>query len=96
MNAGQLSKILSEIKEEQHISPLFSDDSLKQYIVEAEFNINDSSGKKIDYDIDLDARSLLKTYVMYANHKKLAEFKALYAGDYAGLQAKYYKNTSIS
>lgn len=96
MNDAQLNKVLEEIKAEQQISPYFSDDILKNYIKEAEYDINNSVGKIVDYEEDLEARSLLKNYVLYANHKRLAEFKELYRGEYAELQIKYNRDTDVS
>lgn len=90
MSDDQINEILKEIKDEQQIPSFFNDQILINYIKEAEYNINQNSGVTIDYDDDLDARSLLKNYVLYANHKRLAEFKQLYCGEYAKLQAKYY------
>lgn len=95
MKDTQIEKLLKEIKGEQHISPFEEDKIVIGYIKEAEFNINNASGAEIDYEIDLDARSLLKNYVFYARHKRLAEFKQLYTGEYAELQARYYKPTDI-
>jgi hypothetical protein len=96
MNDAQLNKVLEEIKAEQQISPYFSDDILKNYIKEAEYDINNAVGKIVDYEEDLEARSLLKNYVLYANHKRLAEFKELYRGEYAELQIKYNRDTDVS
>jgi len=96
MDDTQLNKVLEEIKAEQQISPYFSDDILKNYIKEAEYDINNAVGKIVDYEEDLEARSLLKNYVLYANHKRLAEFKELYRGEYAELQIKYNRDTDVS
>lgn len=95
MKDTQIDKLLQEIKEEQHISPFENEETLKNYIKEAEFDINEKSGEKIDYDTDLSARSLLKNYVLYARSKRLAEFKQLYGGEYVYLQTKYYRNSNI-
>lgn len=59
------------------------------------YNINGYVGCMIDYNSDLEARSLLKNYVLYANYKRLAEFKELYMSDYVSLQLKYNRDTSI-
>jgi len=96
MDDTQLIKVLEEIKGEQQISPFFDDDTLKNYIREAEYDINHAVGEEIDYESDLEARSLLKNYVLYANHKRLAEFKELYRGEYAELQIKYNRDTDVS
>lgn len=93
MEDTQIEKILQEIRNEQH--PLENDETIIGYIKNGEYDINEDSGEKINYEIDLKAKSLLKNYVLYARFKRLAEFKQLYAGEYAKLQAKYYKPTSI-
>lgn len=95
MNDTQINELITEIKGEQHISPFEEDEVLKGYIKEAEYDINDKAGAKIDYEKDLKARSLLKNYVLYARFKRLAEFKQLYVGEYANLQADYYKPSDI-
>ena len=90
MNTTQIEKILKEIKSEQHLSPFKEDEEIISYIKEGEFDINYIVGKELNYDEDLQARSLLKNYVLYADNKRLAEFKELYGGEYAFLQARYY------
>ena len=95
MNDTQIDKLLQEIREEQHISKSEKNETLKVYIKEAEFDINQAAGTEIEYEDDLQARSLLKNYVVYARFKKLAEFKQLYGGEYAKLQAKYYESTNL-
>nr|DAY96316.1 MAG TPA: head to tail adaptor [Caudoviricetes sp.] len=95
MNNTQISDLIEEIRGEQHISPLEEDKTIIGYIKEAEFDINENVGAKIEYDVDLKARSLLKNYVLYCRYNRLAEFKQLYAGEYAYLQTKYYKPTDI-
>lgn len=95
MNEQQITALIKEIRDEQQISPMFPDSTIKNYVVEAEFDINNSVGYQIDYSTDLIAKSLLKNYVLYANHKRLAEFKELYNSDYVKLQIKYYRDPNI-
>lgn len=95
MNDARIQKLLKQIKDEQHISPFEEDDVIIGYIKEAEYDINDNCGTEINYEDDLKARSLLKDYVFYAREKRLAEFRQLYGGEYAVLQAKYYNPTDI-
>lgn len=95
MNDTQIQEILEEIIGEQHISPYEENKVIESYIKEAEFDINNATGTEIDYEKDLKAKSLLKNYVFYARNRRLAEFKQLYAGEYAELQAKYYKRSSV-
>ena len=95
MNGTQIKTLIEEIRGEQHITPFEKDEVLQNYIKEAEYDINESSGAKIDYEKDLKARSLLKNYVLYCRFSRLAEFKQLYIGEYANLQAEYYKPSDI-
>lgn len=95
MNKEQILILLEEIKSEQHTSPFKEDKEIIGYIKQAEYNINYVSGAIIDYDVDLDARSLLKNYVLYADNKQLAEFRELYGGEYADLQAKYSEDSRL-
>ena len=95
MNDTQINSLIEEIKQDQHISPNEDDETIKNYIKEAEYDINDATGNEIDYEQDLKARSLLKNYVFYARFGRLAEFKQLYGGEYAYLQAIYYKPTDV-
>lgn len=95
MTDTQITKLLKEIRDEQHITPFEKDTTIMGYIKEAEFDINKAAGFEIDYGIDLKARSLLKNYVFYAREKKLAEFKELYGAEYVSLQAEYYKPTNV-
>ena len=89
-------KLIKEIRMEQQIHPLFPNEALENYINEGIQDINYICGTKIDYEQDLEARSLLKMYVMYANHKRLAEFKEVYVSEYSKLQIKYHTNTDLS
>lgn len=93
MDDTQIEELLQEIRNEQH--PLEDDETLIGYIKKGEYDINYNSGAKINYGIDLDARSLLIDYVLYARYKRLPEFRQLNAGEYANLQAKYYQPTSV-
>lgn len=95
MDDTQIKELLQEIRDEQHISKSEKDETLKTYVKEAEFDINDTCGRQINYKEDLKARSLLKNYVVYARFKRLAEFKQLYGGEYVKLQAKYYKLADV-
>lgn len=90
-----VADIVKEVRIEQSISPKIPDDNFTNYVKEGMYNINDSVGYMIKYDEDLEARVLLKNYVLYANHKRLAEFKELYIADYVKLQIKYNIDTSI-
>lgn len=90
-----VENIVKEVRKEQSISPKLPDDNFINYVKEGMYNINDSVGCMINYDEDLEARALLKNYVLYANHKRTAEFKELYMADYVKLQVKYNIDTSV-
>lgn len=93
MDEKQIEELLKEIQNEQH--PIEDEETLKGYIKDAEYDINESSGVEIDYSKDLKARKLLKNFVLYDRYKRLAEFKQLYVGEYVNLQAKYYESTNL-
>lgn len=95
MTDTQIKELLQEIKNEQHPSSLKKDEEFIGYIKDGEYDINKACGTEIDYKEDLRARSLLKNYVLYADYKRLAEFKQLYGAEYALLQAEYYKPTNV-
>ena len=82
--------ILKEVRGEQTISPSNLDAPIVNFIKEGIYDIDSKVGWKIDYDIDLFARKLLKNYVFYARFGKLDEFKIRYEGDYVDLQQKYF------
>ena len=93
---AQIEKLVSEIRQEQQISPDLPDTNFISYIKSGEFDIDEVVGINIDFEKDLKARELLKNYVLYANYKRLAEFKELYLSDYVTLQIKYNRDTNIS
>lgn len=95
MNDDEIKTLINEIRGEQHISSSEKEETLKSYIKEAEYDINENVGTEIDYKKDLKARVLLKNYVLYRRFSRLAEFKQLYGGEYAYLQAEYYKPSNV-
>ena len=90
-----LVELLQEIKGEQHLSPNEEDNVVIGYKKDAAYDINECCGEQINYGVDLKARSLLKNFVLYARYSRLAEFRQLYAGEYAYLQAKYYEPSDV-
>lgn len=95
MDGAKIEVFLNEIREENHISPFREDIEFLGYIKDGIYDINKYCGTKIDYSKDLKARRLLKNYVLYADYKKLAEFKQIYIGEYDELQREYYVNSNI-
>lgn len=85
-----IDKIISEYRTENQINPFREDSEFEDYAKDGIFDINDYCSTKIDYDDDLKARRLLKNYILYADHKKLAEFKIAYLSEYDELQREYY------
>lgn len=94
-----IDKFIQEYRLENHINPFRKDEEFIDYIKDGIDEINEVCGAVIDYEKDRVARRLLKNYVLYADYKKLAEFKQLYGGDFDALQRKYFiisnKNTNI-
>lgn len=95
MNENEIQAFLNEYREENHTSPFREDSEFLEYVKDGIADINEVCGMEIDYKKDRKARRLLKNYVLYADYKKLAEFKQLYRGDYDELQRKYYIATNI-
>lgn len=73
-----LTTLESEIREEYHIPPYF--ENLQNLIKEANAWFNQLENN-IDYDLDLVARSLLKSRVFYAYNNKKNDFAIDYAYD---------------
>ena len=91
----KIKNFLNSYREENHVSPFREDSEFLEYIKDGMVDINHYCGTEIDYEADREARRLLKNYVLYADYKKLAEFKQLYVGDYDKLQRKYYINSKL-
>lgn len=98
MSDETIKQLIEQIRKEQHVSPYRDNEEFTQYIKDGIYDINNYCGTDIDYTTDLKARRLLINYVMYADNKRLAEFKTLYIGDYDELQRQYYidfKNSNV-
>ena len=86
--------LLTEIKLEHQTSSFRNDDqSLLNYIREGMADINENNGADTDFENDLLSRRLLKLYVLYADNKRIAEFKCLYVGEYAERQRFYFQKS---
>ena len=94
-NATQLTDLVNEIRNEQHISDCETDEVIKNYVKDGIYYINKNVGAEINYEKDLKARRLLKNYVLYVRYQRLAEFKELYGGDILELQIEYYEPTNV-
>ena len=88
-----ISELIEDIRLEQQISPFIDDKMIRNFIQEGIYDIENVVGSTIDFTKDLKARTLLKNYVLYANHKRLAEFKNIYKAEYIELQRDYYINS---
>lgn len=93
MSEFEYKDILEEIKEEQQIPSFSMDGPLKNYLKEGVYFLNSITSTEIDFGNDMNARSLLKNYVFYANHGQLDKFMEVYQYAYIELQIKYTKNT---
>ena len=89
-NKTLIDNIVTEYRSENQINAYREDKEFEGYAKDGMYDINDYCGEKIDYVKDLKARTLLKNYMLYADHKRLAEFKKLYIGEYDELQRQYY------
>lgn len=87
------NKLLEEIKEEQQIPSFSPDGPLVNFIKEGKYFLQYLTKTDIDYEEDLQARSLLKNYVFYANHGQLDKFMEVYQYAYIELQIKYIKDS---
>lgn len=90
MTENQLTVIVTEIKGEMQLSPSVPNTNLAQFAKEGEAFLNSRvEFLVIDFDVDLNARSLLKNYIRYAYYGSLNEFKNLYQGDIYDMQIRY-------
>ena len=92
-----VKKLLEELKTDKIIPSLRKEEEFVNYIYEGIQDINENNGVETDFKADLLSRRLLKLYVLYADNKRLAEFKSLYNADYAERQRYYFqtKDTSL-
>lgn len=96
MEEVDITKLISEMREEYHLSPFREDSEFSNFVKDGVYDINNCVGCEIDYSKDLKARRLLKLYVLFADDKLTAEFKAKYISEYDELQRLYYVNNSSS
>lgn len=68
-----IDSIVSEVREEFHIPPYFSDKHLKNFVKEA-IQYIENLNPTCDIDEDYTAMSLLKYRVFYAYNNKLSEY----------------------
>ena len=91
-----VKKLLEELKTDKIIPSLRKEEGFINYIYEGIQDINENNGVETDFETDLLSRRLLKLYVLYADNKRLAEFKSLYNADYAERQRHYFQNKDTS
>lgn len=94
-NTTSIEQLLEEIRVEQKISPLRNISELENILKEGIYDIEYNVGNYIDFDVDLQARSLLKDYVLFADHNMKSKFKEEYSTEYINLQFKYNKDSNI-
>lgn len=91
----ETEKIINEIFDEKHLSPMLNKIIFINFVKEGEQDIDEAVGCQINYSEDLKARSLLKNYVLYASKNLLHIFKENYKEEYVSLQFKYNRDTSL-
>lgn len=62
---------------------------VKGYIVDGIYKLNDTAGVEIDFDVDRNARSLLRDYCRYANSQCLEMFKENFQSEMLSLNLDY-------
>lgn len=95
LNDDSIKKLLDEIKGDQKISPLRDINDLKGFVKQGIYDIEYYVGKYINFDEDLQARDLLKNYVLFSDHNLKSKFKEEYQGEYIGLQIKYNRDSVV-
>lgn len=95
MKENEIYSLIEEMRDEYHFSPYRENIEFVNFVKDGIYDINNYVGAKIDYSEDLEARRLLKNYVLYADYQKLSEFKELYIEKYDKLQRDYYINSNI-
>jgi len=90
MSEEERTLFLNSYRERNHVSPFRNDEEFYGYIEEGIEDINSYCGVKVDYKKNKKARSLLMNYVLFADYKKTAEFKAKYISEYDELQRDEY------
>lgn len=91
MTEAQYLVLLTETKGELNTPPGFSEVTLTGFIKAAEFDIRSKVASTIDFEVDLKARELLKTYIRYSYYGLRDEFKIRYDSEYHELQVDYAK-----
>ncbi|WP_159641654.1 hypothetical protein [Erysipelothrix anatis] len=87
-----IKELIEEVRQEFALSPFDTNSMITTYLNEGIYDIERIAGAKIDFNNDLQARVLLKNYVNYRRHGRLAEFKEVYAGEYTEIQIKYFNS----
>ena len=78
MGENVLQILIDEVRQEFQIPPYFEDSGLKNYVLEGEAVLLGLNPGR-DVESDLRYRSLLKSYVYYAYHHQINEWRKNYA-----------------
>lgn len=73
MTEDNIHILCVEIRRDNQIPPYIADDVIHDYIKDGEAELSNMVND-VDFETDIVARSILKTYVLYAHHKMLDEF----------------------
>lgn len=93
MTEAQTTLLITEIKGELNTPPNLQDSVLKNYIKEGMADITSSVADFIDFERNLNARSLLKNYVKYAYFGMKDEFYIRYHADYFQLGVDLHESS---
>lgn len=92
MIPSQLDTLLIEVKSDLQLPSSFPSDNLLQKIKEGEYYLNSlvigTGAIDIDFETDLNARTLLKEYTRHSYFGVLDEFKKKYEGEIFDTQIK--------
>ncbi len=94
MEQAQIVILVTEIKGELATPPGLQDSVLENYIKEGIADIKASVADGIDFEKNLNARSLLKNYVRYAYYGIKDEFYARYHAEYFQLGVEHLHENS--
>lgn len=94
-NESSIQGLLEEIKIEQKISPLRDIKELEKYLKQGIYDIEYYVGKMVNFDEDLQARDLLKNYVLFSDHNLKSAFRKDYEDEYISLQIKYNRDSNV-
>ena len=90
MTNEQKQTLITEFRNERHISSQVTDEQLMTFFEQAAFFLNSLvSNLDINFDVDLNARRLAKVHMYYDYYGALDEFRKRYIGEIYETQISY-------